>query len=369
MLLIVWLWDSSKLTKLLENSNRSESSLNYKGLRNKNILLSFVILSSLIFCLINYFYAKKINDRLNLANIALNDLKYNSNIEEQKIRISLLLNLISKLDSVKINQSDKTTLVEMTDRIVELSSSFKVYKKWDEGRKEFQEISSERGLLLLALIKSKMDSNSFKKVKENVSFYGADLRNADFSGLNLSGIDLANSNLQDANLQGINLNYANLSGATLIGVNLNHASLVGTNLNAAKLNWAKVNEANLQMAKLDLADLSNSTFQNSKLNNASLMQTYLYNAIFYEADLSSTKLMATYLSNANFSKTKLKYADVSRINFGSVILNDAIIQKNWIEYLIGNKNTEVDTLLKKYQIICDSITNKDSTIFRLTARK
>lgn len=362
---IYWEWNNNKEIKLFENANNPETGKQKQSITKNKIPLYFIFFALLLLCILSYFKMQRTKEKLNLANAEINEVKYNANLELQRINISLLLDLINKLDSTKMNFQDKSSVDNMIDRIVSLSSSFKIHKVWDMENKVFQSISSERGLLLLALLKTNMDSNYFKKIKENVSFYGADLRNADFHGLNLSGIDLKNANLQYANLQGTNLNNANLNDAILVGANLNQASLVGANLIGAKLNWAKINEADLQMAKLDSIDLSNATLQKSKLNHAVLLQAILCNAIFYEADLNYSYLMYTNLSNVNFAKALLTHTVFSRTDLGSTILNEAIVKENWIEGLHENKNKGVNLIHEKYQIICDSTTIQDSLIYRL----
>ena len=62
----------------------------------------------------------------------------------------------------------------------------------------------------------------------NLSY--ADLRDADLIGINLRGANLSYADLRDADLIGINLSYANLSGANLSGANLSYANLIGANI-------------------------------------------------------------------------------------------------------------------------------------------
>ncbi|MEO6190686.1 MAG: pentapeptide repeat-containing protein [Saprospiraceae bacterium] len=362
---IFWAWNNNKAIKFFETANSPEmGTIKQRNSKNK-ILLSFIIFAVMFFCILSYFNMQRIQDKLNLAEVEINDLKFNSNLEQQRNKITLLLELINKLDTSKVNVQNKLEVDKMIDRIVTLSSSFKIHKEWDMENKVFQSLSTERGLLLLALVRTKMDSNNFKKIKENVSFFGADLRNADLHGLNLSGIDLRNANLQYTNLQGINLNNANVKGANLVGVNLNHASLVGANLIAVKLNWAKINEADLQMVKLDSADLSNATLYKSKLNDASVILAVLCNAIFFEANLTHCNLKSANLANANFTKAILTNTNFKNSILSGAILNYAIIQNNWIVQLIEKNNLADKEILERYKIICDSITTRDSIICRL----
>lgn len=364
---ILWEWNKNNLNKQFETKKPSSDFLK-QTITKKFILISLVFIS-LLFCIVFiWLNNKSIKEDLNHAQSELNDIKYNANQEQQKNKIALLLDLINKLDSTKLDVNNKQERDKMMDRIATLSTSFKIHKIWDMENHRYQSLSAERGLLLLALLKTKMDTNYFRKLKENVSFYGADLRNADFQGLDLSGIDLPNANLEYANLQSTNLDNANLNGASLIGVNLNHASLVGANLISAKLNWAKINDADLHMAKLDSANFSNATVQKSKLNNASLIHAIMCNGIFYESNLDYCLMMYTNVSNANLTKTVLVNADLYFTNLGTTTLNDAIIHPDWMMRLKEKDNTGMDTILQKYQIVCDSIVRQDSVVCRLAIR-
>ncbi len=336
---------------------------------NNNRYLSFFVVTFML-CLCVFIYSRNIiiKEELNRTTNALNDLKYNSNLEQERSKIFLILDLIHKLDSTIFKTHDTIAAANLADRIATLSTSFRINKTWDMENNVIQDLSLERGLLLLALVKTKMDSRYLNKIKENVSFYAADLRNADLHGLDLSGIDLKGANLQYANLHGINLSRANLNDANLVGANLNQALLVGTSMIGAKLNWAKINEADLKTAKLDSADLSNATLTKSKLTHATLLQAVLQNTIFNEADLDYCYFMYTNLTSVNFSKAILIHTTFSRTNLDGSILNDAITNENWIAYLREYKNNGVNTILNNYQILRDSLTIKDSIIYRITSK-
>ncbi|MGB5024278.1 MAG: pentapeptide repeat-containing protein [Saprospiraceae bacterium] len=365
---LYWIWNHNKSA----NNFESVFNLGSNPIKQKffkfTVLISFVCAVLFSCFLFSYLFNKNLYENLNLAKEELKEFRNSINLEQQKNNISLILELIHKLDSTKENSLNTSEMDDMVERIAALSSSFKITKEWDMENKVYQSLSSERGLLLLVLITTIRDSNYFKKIKQNVSFYGADLRNADLHDQNLSGIDLTYANLQYANLEGVNLNHANLTGANMIGVNLNKARLVGTKLISAKLNWAKINEADLHLAKLDTADLSNTTIQNSKLNHSTLIQAVLCNAILHQSDLSYSVMSGTNMSNANLSKTKLNFADIYNTNLNDAILEDAIIHEKWIERLNERNNFGVNGLLDKYQMVADSTIYKDSSLYRLIVR-
>ena len=253
------IWKVNKNTNPAQTAHSSLNGSLIKSLIKLNFLVSIIIIALICACLFSYNHNRHLNKELQLTQAALEDLKSNINTEQQRINISLLSDLINDLDSNQNYIHDTSTRNHMIERIVSLSSSFKINRVWDFANKVNVNLSEERGLLLLALLKTKMDSTLFNKIKANVSFYGADLRNADLHGLDLSGIDLKYANLEYANLEGVNLNDANLNGANLMGVNLNKATLVGANLISAIMNWVKANEVDFNKAKLDSAFFSNSS--------------------------------------------------------------------------------------------------------------
>jgi hypothetical protein len=102
---------------------------------------------------------------------------------------------------------------------------------------------------------------------------------ADFSGANLRG----------ANFFGVNLEYAimqdaNLKGANLVCANLEVANLKGTNLEDANLRFA-----NLKGADLELSDLRNADFQGANLQFSNLQHV----------EFTSTRMQCAYLEGAN----------------------------------------------------------------------
>lgn len=368
MISLFRIWKIYKGTNTDETEHSSLTGSLIKSLTNSNFLVSIIIIALICACLFSYNHNRQINEELKQTQAALEDLKSNTNIEQQRINISLLSDLINDLDSNQNYIHDTPTMNHMVERIVSLSSSFKKNRVWDFANKVNVSLSEERGLLLLAILKTKMDSTFFNKIKANVSFYGADLRNADLHGLDLSGIDLKYANLEYANLQGVNLNDANLNGANLMGVNLNKATLVGTHLISATMNWVKANEVDFHKAKLDSALISNATAIHSRFTNASMIHTVASNSLFNESDFDYCVLMYTNVSNANFSKAIMTHAELYFLDLNNTIIKDAIIRKNWKELLLEEKNTGVETMLEAYQIICDSTSIKDSTFYRIISK-
>ena len=86
---------------------------------------------------------------------------------------------------------------------------------------------------------------------------GANLKDAD-----LSGADLSDRILQAADLSGADLSGADLSGAYLFRAKLSGADLTGADLSSANLVWADLSGANLSEADLSGADLLGANLDN-----------------------------------------------------------------------------------------------------------
>ncbi len=328
-------------------------------------LLTFVCTGLCLCLMYMQINQQKLNSQLHRLQSDLLNLQGQNIQEQQKSKMQMLLELIHELDSNQLSSKDTANTHKMIARIAALSEAFIPYQIWNDENRSFELLSSERAMLLLALVHTPMDSAAFQMIKRNVRFSGADLRSADLHGLNLSGIDLKYANLQYANLQDIKLDNADLRGANMTGVNLNQASLSEVNLIATTLTGAKINGANMQSARLDSADLSHATLVKSRLHSATFIHTILNNAILYEADVTNGFLFGTFMSNANFSKAVLQKATITNAHMNGTLLADAIADAD-LWKMIKEKNTDgAHEILTQYRIIPDSTTIKDSLYYKI----
>jgi len=112
-----------------------------------------------------------------------------------------------------------------------------------------------------------------EELKQKLTEYPVNLRNANLRNANLRNVDLINANLINADL--IN---ANLINADLINANLINADLRGANLRGANLRGANLRNANLRGADLSNANLSNANLRGANLRGADLSNANLSNA-------------------------------------------------------------------------------------------
>jgi hypothetical protein len=86
-------------------------------------------------------------------------------------------------------------------------------------------------------------------VRAGCDLSGANLSDADLSGVNLFGCDLSRANLSDAYLSGANLFGCDLFGCDLSDANLSRANLSGCDLSRANLSRAYLSDATLSGVK------------------------------------------------------------------------------------------------------------------------
>jgi uncharacterized protein YjbI with pentapeptide repeats len=138
---------------------------------------------------------------------------------------------------------------------------------------------------------------------------GANLSNADLSGMDLSGANVSNANFTSATFSGTTLRRANVTGANFSSTSpagLVTGGLIGT---AATLptgwtqqaGWFLGQNANLTGLNLTGTDLTGLNLSGANLTNALLTNVNLTNANLSSANLKNTKLSGVNLSGVNLA--------------------------------------------------------------------
>jgi len=138
---------------------------------------------------------------------------------------------------------------------------------------------------------------------------GANLSNADLSGMDLSGANVSNANFTSATFSGTTLRRANVTGANFSSTSpagLITGGLIGT---AATLptgwtqqgGWFLGQNANLTGMKLTGTDLTGLNLSGANLTNALLTNVNLTNTNLSSANLKNTKLSGVNLSGATLT--------------------------------------------------------------------
>jgi hypothetical protein len=131
---------------------------------------------------------------------------------------------------------------------------------------------------------------------------------------------LVGADLRDADMSGLNLDECDLTGAVLDGARFVGASLVRSCLAGASLVGADFSYANLDRADMEAADATAAAFVSATLRRAKLSRCRLQRADLSDADLSRANLFQSNLAGANLSR-----ALASQTNLRGAILEDAVL--------------------------------------------
>ena len=245
------------------------------------------------------------NEKIEAQNVRLDQQTYLQEAERRSSLVFLFSNIMDAIDRELTTDVEKKGVRDLTPqligRIVSLSQRLKPYRYMNGDTLIYKPLSPERGQLLVNLIGSQLNLNTYSQIYEKADFSYADLIQAKFdsavylANVNLSHADLSKCYLKNANLERVDLSYSSLSEADLKSVNLKNA----------KAYFANLDRADLSDSKLDNANFNQATFKSAFLNNISLVNTFLYNV-----DLSYTQFF-----NVKFENTKLSSANL----FGAMV--------------------------------------------------
>lgn len=176
-------------------------------------------------------------------------------------RSSLNFLLGNLLDQISRELEDKSnpsrSLSEATiGRIAGLSQSFRPYYYLEGDSLTSELLSPERGQLLIALVNSNLNKNTYDNIFEFSDFSAAELSNTNFEDAYLNGVNLTRANFESANLSratltGSFLVDANMTNSQLIGTKFFNCYLMGANLRRANMSGSIVAEANFREVQLD----------------------------------------------------------------------------------------------------------------------
>ncbi len=313
-----------------------------------------------LICLFVIYHRKTTFSETQIANEhKIYSLEQSLILSKQSQKLHLLLDLINQFES----KSEIIARNNILERIITLSYSFKDFIPIDTCDLLAQKYSVERGQLLLAIVSTKMDSNSFKKIKKNISFSRADLAKVNLQGKDLSGIDLRMANFQEANLESVNLSNSDVSMANLKSANLENANLSFANFQRSNLSSAIIKNANLVNTLLDSANLKSVNLRKSNLENASMIWSTLDYALMQEANLTNCIMNLSSLIRTNLSKATLLNTRLSQLKFEEINLSNALFNNNFMNDLVLYDQPLADYIKTNYTLINFEKKNTDSAEF------
>ena len=276
------------------------------------------------------------NEIIKNQNIRLDQQTYLQEAERRSSLVFFLSNVLDKIDEELKDQESKGELrklsPQLTGRIVSLSRVLKPYYYLENDTMTKRPLSPERGQLLISLLESNLDSDTYFEIFSKGSFADADLKFADLLGANLNAVQLQRADLSGAYLERANLTSSNLSDANLSDVNLVFAKLNGANLFNSNLN-----DTNLFNADLSDSNLSGASFKNSNLVNANFSDARFYQPSF--------------LIESGYP---LELPDLT---------NCRVDDKNWFDSIKNNKAFDIDKVLGKFYIDTINVEGENGLYF------
>lgn len=286
------------------------------------------------------------NQLMQSQNYRLDQQTYLQEADRRSSLIFLMGNLLDAMDQEL--KSDiglpgvRDLSPQIIGRVVALSKSLRPYRYLQGDSLVAQEISPERGQLLLSIVNSQIDNSSLRRIFQVADFSYADLKGAVLSGEYLSGI---------------NLSHADLAGATLDETDMSRADMSGADLSEVVFARANLKEARFRQSKLTKA----------YLESADLTQANLYGAQLKGANLAGARLQQTHFTNADLSGANLSGAQISRARFEQSLVDSAIVNEyDWLSRLplMGPDSIRGSSyLISQYRV--DSVQTKFGYLYLL----
>lgn len=212
---------------------------------------------------------------------------------------NVLQDLSAEIREEKINgKSDSTGYslsAPLIGRIVATSQGFLPYKFLQDGVLTKEEYSLERGQLLLALINSRLDSNTQSKIFQSATFEKSYLPNLKIFRGNLRGVRMRGSYLKDAWITYTDLSDTSLGESDFTGANLSGCDLSGSNVHGANFAGAWLNNTTLRKTGFLGSNLQDVKFVKADLTGAYLSKTNATKANFEDAIMTGVSYNETNL--------------------------------------------------------------------------
>ena len=288
---------------------------------------------------------------------------------EQGNLMALVATVLAAADTELAQSSNRSLSQAIIDRIADLSHSLKPYRQVTKDSIATQELSRERGQLLLSLTKMNIDSASFAQIKKIATFEYADLRDAHLANMDLSGINLARANLEGAALLGSSLEYANLEEANLKRSQLSSSSLKNAKLKLINLDWANLSQVNISEVRLVGASLKSANLIGADLTGTYISYTNFRGANLIKANFTNTHIDIVDFSQANLTEAILDNLIIKRVNFTNVNFENTIVNKDWFSNLKKEETVGLEKLKSDYEVASIEDNKDHLTSFLLEIKK
>lgn len=130
------------------------------------------------------------------------------------------------------------------------------------------------------------------KKGQSINFRKANLKGANFAGMEICNVDFEGANLEKANFEGATITKCNFRHVTG-PANFTRASIKYTGFNQSKLGASLFTHGTLESTGFDSSDLRNANFDHSNLTAVN----------FYKADLTDYSHEGASMDRTNFEKS------------------------------------------------------------------
>ena len=172
---------------------------------------------------------------------------------------------------------------------------------------------------------------------ENCKMQLLDLKNLDFSGLNLKGACFVHCDLQHCDFSKADLTLGLFTGSDLSHVSFKHALMLKANLSETTLchsdfSYADLEYANLIHSKAENCSFSNTNFRNTKLFEVTWQDINLQGAtgnktLIQKSTLKNINLRDSVFNNAKFIEGDWQNIDLSGSDFSHSIFSGLTFEK------------------------------------------
>ncbi len=350
-------------------------------MKNKSRFLAGMIIGLVLGGALIWFNSNAVSRQNKRLNVQLENLHKQIALQDAVIdsmRLQhfdgLLHKVIEQIETELKMSSGGVLSDESVSKISTLCYAFQPYTLREGDSVSAVRLSPERGVLLLFLAGLKLNPFSFQKITSQISFSGADLRDANLSHATLNGIDLRGANLSNANLHGAQLKDAQFKGTNFWGADLEKAVLTRADLTRADMRWCHANEADFSHSNLTEADLSSAQLRKVSMHSAILRWVDVSGAFLNDATLDSTDMFRALLRKTHLEKTNLHQANLTLANLTDAILaetnmtetnlSDVIVSdSNWITQLKTWNVTDANGIESRYSVVTANTTGE--TFFQL----
>ncbi|MCK6693624.1 MAG: pentapeptide repeat-containing protein, partial [Thermoanaerobaculia bacterium] len=322
-----------------------------RRLTRVGFLTMTIALAPLVMALLQTYYLKKQNEKLDIQNKRIEQQTYLQEAERRSSLVFLFDNIMNKIDEeLRSNPEQRDLSPQLIGRIVALTKALKPYRYLEGDTITSRMTSPERGQVLLSLIASRLSHNTSDQI-----FLLADFSYATLQHVNLDG----------AYLRNINLSNAILESVSLTGADLSHANFEGSEITDAHVQWAgmRAKAAFFDFANFYNARITDSDFGGCSFEFANFSETHLYKVAFRRAFFNQAKFEQVSASDLDFGeallmKTVFSLAESKRgtpkpdIKFDDIQTDT--VSFNQISRLPLARGPELDSSQREFRIKEDS---------------